>query len=229
MKSAKLYVFKTEYINFVNLLQFCFYLSRRDLHQPCVPIIKHKFLSLIPGEFCLHYDSVDPLNNFRNIDWTQKIESLNLYLKNASQPVVFGTNNIDQVNFLKNNVECSCITISCSYTEDQYDLVLNYFVKSHLEKQSMNLIEITDLDQKLREDKSLDLFSYYRDSFDRQNLIPKQLQLETDFVVPLIDFFDKTKFFQHLENIGGCYSHEADEYYDSWRNEQSEFFTGTNI
>ena len=104
MKSAELYVFKTEYINFVNLLQFCLYLSRRDLYQPCIPIIKNKHLTLIPGEFCLFFDSIDPLRNFRDIDWTQKIESLNTILRNTNQTVVFGANSIDQIDFLKNSV-----------------------------------------------------------------------------------------------------------------------------
>jgi len=224
MKSEKLFLFKTESINFVNLLQFCLYLSRGDLYQPCIPIIKHQHLTLIPGDFCLFYDPNDPIRNFRNIDWRSKIHSLNDLLSGIDQPIVFGNNSIDQIRFLKSNVNHSCATISCSYDEEYYDFILNYFTRSHISKQMSGQLEITNLDQQLRNDQSIDLFLWYKNSFDQQNLVPKSLNFDTDYTVPLRDFFDKERFFWHLTNIGGSESPEALDYYNNWLENQNSFF-----
>ncbi len=228
MKSVKLYVFKTDNINFANLLQFCFYLSRHDLDGPCVPVIQNKHLSLIPGNFCLFFEPEDPLNNFRNLDWNLKIQALNRYLADTDQAVAFGSNHIDQIDFIKHNIDHTCASISYSYDQAQYDQVLEYFVHSHLAKQASGRVPLTDLDQQLRQDQSIDLFEYYKTAFDTQNIIPRSMQFDTDHVIPLVDLLNKDKFFHHLVGIGGQRTAQADIYYNNWWTAQQDFFSGSN-
>lgn len=228
MESVHLYLFKTERINFVNLLQFCFYLARRDLYQPCLPIFTGSHLDITKGELVNTFSPDDP-DNFRNISWNEKLQLLNSTLESTDQKIVIGNYNIDQIMFLKQQYPSMAQTISCSYTEEDYDLLLTYIVNQHVELQASGMLPITEHDQHLRADSSISLLSYYKKSFDEQQLIPKSITYSTDYVVPLKDFFNKDNFFQHLTNLGADPTPEATHYYDQWWALQQPYFNGTQL
>lgn len=227
MKSARVYLFKTETINFVNLLQFCFFLSREDIYQPCYPKILYKHLTVDPGGFALHFAPDNPCVNFRNIDWTTKLAEFDEVLAQTTDKIVLGCNDIEQVNLLKNHFGDNCYTISCSYSYDDYDSFLSYITNSHIVKQSTGQLKLTDHDIAIRNDKNINLFDYYKQSFDQQKILQNSMSYDTDYSVVLTDYFDKNKFFQHVTNIGGNNSIEAVNYYDSWYSMQNTFFMTT--
>jgi hypothetical protein len=223
MKSVRLYLFKTESFNFVNLLQFCFILSRRDLYQPCLPLIAGTNLLVTTGEF-VNTLSPDNPYNFRNIDWSEKLNILNSTLTQTDKPIVIGHNDINQLLFLEKQYSSIAQTISCSYTKDDYDLILTYFANMHLMSQSNGTVPLTEHDLQLRADQSINLLFYYKNAFDQQGLIPRSMLYSTDYNVPLKDFLDKNKFFQHLVNLGAEPTPEAIHYYNQWWELQHLYF-----
>jgi hypothetical protein len=225
MESVRLYLFKTEKLNFVNLLQYCFILSRRDLYQPCLPIIAGAEISAVKGQLVYDFSPDNP-ENFRNIEWESKIQLLDSILDSTNASIVLGSHDINQLILLKKNYQSKAYIISCSYTKNDYDLLLTYLVNTHLAMQSTGALPITEADQQLRATPSIDLLSYYKKSFDEQQLIPKSMVYpDSDYSVPLQEFFNKNKFFQHLINLDVDPSKEAMQYYDQWCKLQRSFFT----
>lgn len=224
MESVKLYLFKTEKINFVNLLQFCFYLSRRDLYQPCLPVFSDSYLDVTKGELVYTFSPENP-NNFRNLNWNEKLDLLDTTLSSTDAPIVIGSSSIDQILLLNNRYSDISQTISHCYTEEDYDFLLTYFVNQHLTLQSKGCLPLTEHDLQLRSDPTINLFSYYKNSFDQQGILPKSITYSTDYVIPVKDFFNKDKFFQHLNNIGADSTDEAIHYYNQWWELQKSFFT----
>ena len=224
----QLYLFKTEKINFVNLLQFCFILSRRDLYQPCSPSMVGTNLSVTTGDFVNTMLPEDPYN-FRNLDWTEKLPLLDSILTQTDDPITIGHSDINQLLLLKEEYPDIAQISSCSYTENDYELMLTYTARQHLELQHNGTLPITEHDQQMRSDPSINLLSYYKQSFDEQAIVPKSMAYSTDYSVPVRDFFNKDKFFQHIVTIGADPSPKAKHYYDQWWLLQQSYFNGTQL
>ena len=214
MNSNSLFLFKTEKLNLVNLLQFCFILSRNDLYEPCIPNFESGQLTTIKGKFIYDSSSDDP-DNFRNIKWESKTQIVVDAL--TCGPLVLGNHSIEQLYFLKEYFkENSALIITCSYTADEYEFFLEQLVKQHIYLQDAGFLPLSQVDKDLRSSVE-NIKIYYKNSFDKQQLLPKEMQYFSDYNVPLIDFYDEDKFFQHLQNLPCVPTQVAIDYYHQWQ------------
>jgi hypothetical protein len=224
MEHQRIYLFKTESLNFVNLLQFCFILSRRDFYEPCIPTFDEKLLGVEIGNFCSTLSRDNP-QNFRNIDWHSNLSQLDKILESTNNSIIIGNHSIKQIQLLKNYYQNRAFTVSCSYKEDWYDRLLTYKANTHIYQQATGALPLTELDTQLRKDKSVDLFKYYKNAFNEQKLIAKEINYNTDYVVLCEDFLIEDKFFEHIYNLGGHKTSNALMYYRRWQKHQLTFFT----
>lgn len=209
MKS--IYLFKSLPFNITNLPQFCFMLSRPDLHHTCcVPIFENDQMAMEIGQFA---NSITT-ENFRGIDWSNKVNQL-VDIIDQGHALCFATDLVDQLNFLKFYFKDRVMTVSVSYDSDSYDDMLTWFAKRHIHLQNTQRLSLTTRDQELR-NKRVDLVEYYKREFDQQQLVPMSILPTGEYDIPVRDFFHRDNFFQHLKNIEGRPSTRAFEYYDRW-------------
>jgi hypothetical protein len=213
MKS--LYVFKSTPFNITNLPQWSLYLSRDDLYQPCKPILTNTQLDLEIGGFAQQF-SPDPQALFRDIDWEEQLPKLDALINSIDQSVVFGVNSVEQLTVLKTHFKDQAITVSCSYNQDYYPKMLSWYVHRHIRLQNLGIIEITAHDRELRTNGT-NLVDHYAQAFDKACLIPPTIDPVGDYDIPVGDFFNVSKFFNHMSCIGGAPTQQAIDFYNQWR------------
>lgn len=195
-----IYLFKTERVNVVNLLQFCAILSG-EWYEICQPQLSDtNYMSVIVGNFVRCLSPEDPMN-FRNIDWTTKVYELEEIANTTDLNLTVGVKTVEQLAFLKTHFGDRTKTISVSYDVDSYELMLDFLARAHIQEQNLNIESI----------------EYYKQEFDKLGLLPRQLAPVGEYNVPFEDFFDKDIFFTHLKNIGLNPSVDAEAFYDKWR------------
>jgi hypothetical protein len=189
---------------------------RTDLYDPCTPTINQGHLGMSLAQFPQEFQPKDTKTEFRNINWEEKIDKLSALVNSIDQSLVFGVNSDEQMAFLKNYFGNTAVTVSYSYDESFYDTMLTWVVTRHIAQQDNGIIEITQCDKTLRDD-NVDLIEYYKQSFEEQNLIPKTLTGFGDCDIPIKDFFNIEKFFQHLSNLdNNAPTIKAITYYNEW-------------
>ena len=195
-----IYLFKTERVNVVNLLQFCAILSD-EWYEICQPHISDtNYMSTTVGNFVQQLSPADPMD-FRNIDWSTQVYKLEEIADATDLNLMVGVKTVKQLLFLKEYFGDRSKTISISYDESSYGLMLDFLVQAHIEEQQL----------------SVDLIEHYKQEFDTLGLLSKQLEPVGEYNVPFEDFFNKIKFFKHLKNIGLNPSVDAEAFYDKWR------------
>lgn len=211
MSSGTLYLFKTEYINLTNLFQYCLYKSIPNLYKPCTPKLSDCYLYAEVGGLVWEISST---GLGRNWHWAhiRDIISNALKLRNS---VVAGNFDFEELNNLKKNIKTNSIIISYTYDEKLYDFVLDHFAKTHIYKQNMGEVEITAYDREIRNTKQ-NLVEHYKQVFDQQNSIPKNMLPRGDYSIPIVDFFDLEKFLIHFKKLDIEFSSDALEYYATW-------------
>ena len=212
----RLYIFKSTSLNITNLPQCCVYLSRTDLYDPCTPVLNQgKIEFALAKTFPFLFQPENTKEAFRNTQWEEQIEKLATLFNTIDQSLVIGANSDEQLVFLKNYFGNDAVTISCSYAESLYDTMLTWFVKRHIAQQDCGMLEMTEHDQTLRDDR-VDLIDYYKQSFDGLKLVPKSLTGVGEYDIPVQDFFNAEKFFQHLTNLNNKPTDKAISYYNDW-------------
>ena len=213
MKS--LYIFKSTPFNITNLPQWSLYLSRDDLYQPCKPVLTNTQLDLEIGGFARQF-SPNPQLLFRDMDWTDQIPRLDTLVSSMTQSVAFGVNSVEQLNILKNYFKERAITISCSYDQNHYTEILSWYVRRHIRLQDLGIIEITEHDQQLRTG-GLNLVEYYTQAFDQAQLVPMSINPVGEYDIPINDFFNADKFFNHMACVDSPCTQQAIDFYKKWR------------
>ena len=217
MKS--LYIFKSTSFNITNLPQWCFYLSRDDLYQSCTPIFTNNQLDLEIGGFAQKFSN-DVKASFRDINWSNCLTKLDELFNSNEKSIAFAVNSAEQLGILKNHFKDCAVTISCSYNHDFYKTMLDWYVHRHLYLQNHGTVEITKHDQELR-NSGIDLVQYYTRSFDQMQLIPLAMEPVGEYDIPIKDFFQTDKFFEHMSCIGAAATIKSKNFYNDWRNTQT--------
>jgi hypothetical protein len=165
------------------------------------------------GQFA---NSIDT-KNFRGIEWSGQTNKLNQLVDFVDQghTLCFATDLAEQLDFLKFYFKNKILTVSVSYNSDSYDQILTWFVKRHIHLQNTQQLPTTEWDRELR-NQQIDLIDHYKQEFDQQQLVPKSIQPTGEYDIPVVDFFHRDNFFQHLKKIEGQPSTQAFEYYDRW-------------
>jgi hypothetical protein len=153
-------------------------------------------------------------DKFRNVDWTTQLGLLTNILTTNS--CVIGNYSIDQLQFIKNYFKESAVLITHSYQTFEYDFFLEQFAKQHVYLQDVGSLPLTETDQAVRSNGE-DLVQYYKQTFDQQQIIPKQINWSGDYDVPVRDFYNPDRFFQHITNLSTTPSTQAIAYYQQWQ------------
>jgi len=110
--STSIYLFRTHQINISNLAlaQALENADDRCFDRCYFTLEDNKFFRVTTGKFVNSYPSAD----FRIIDWSTMIDSLDLYVTRAKEQkkfLIFGTAREDQINFLKQHFGSDINTI----------------------------------------------------------------------------------------------------------------------
>lgn len=215
-----LYLFKLTNNVFTHLLAHCFVLGRQDLHDPCTPIIKNNLLDWNMGKFVTEIESRTLL---RQISWGDYISQLD-WLVDNNLVRQMSTYRDDQVVFLQNYLKDKVQIINVTYSKQEYDFMLEFFVKVHIHKQNIGILPVNEHDQHLR-DQKIDLVSHYKQAFDQANLIPHSIPNIQGFNVPVADFFQQDAFLKQIEAIGGNDTPAVRDFYQTWQEISKQNFS----
>lgn len=212
-----------------NLPQICYILSRDDFFSPCLPTLDAGRIAYTLGPFCgdlLHkiYPQLDrstsplaALTAFRTIDWRKADYLLGEHLR-YNHKVIFASNFIDQIQWLKKQFGSKVVTVACRYAYDteDYALFCRWLAMDHVRKQQTGNIAITEHDRDSRR-RDCNMIDHYTDHFYQTKFIDQQINDDFDCVIPLTDLFIREKFFQHLDRIDRpVLSMSAQVFYDQW-------------
>jgi hypothetical protein len=82
--------------------------------------------------------------------------------------------------------------------------------------QDLGIIEITEHDQQLRTG-GLNLVEYYTQAFDQAQLVPMSINPVGEYDIPINDFFNADKFFNHMACVDSPCTQQAIDFYKKWR------------
>lgn len=223
----KVYVFKTvKGLNILNLPLYSFYLSTAELYDPCIPQDFEQH-----GKFTVEFAKLTTVvapdvpadsigDAVRDTAGVQLITIFDDILKhNPGKSIAIGLNDRAQVECLKNHYGDSMFTLGSAYNDNEsYNLVLENFTQSHLYRQKIGLLPITDHDRTIHSNyKDKSLVPVYKQIFNDLNLVPRAIEQVGDYIIPIRDFFNQDNFFQHIENAGLPLTDPAKIYYTKWK------------
>jgi hypothetical protein len=220
--STSIYLFKTHQINISNLaLAQALENANDQCLDRCYYSSDGKFLKVIIGDFVKSYSST----NFRTIDWSTIISSLDSYVQRAQQQekfLIFGTSRDDQIDFLKQHYNRTIITIGINYTDTVYQKLLHNLAEHHIYKLKHNQTPVTDHDKEILSSLNIkDAVLHYVNSFNQLALIPTSNNIDCDYNISIEDFFDKSKMSTHYNNLSIPFTDTSQKFYDSWLANQS--------
>lgn len=215
-----LYLFKHTNNVFTHLLAHCFILGRQDLHDPCKPIIKNNLLDWVPGKFIT---SIENKTQLRQLNWRDYTDQLD-WLVNNNLAMQMSTYRNDQVDFLQNYLKDKIQIVNITYSEQEYNFMLEFFVKVHIYKQDNGILPMNVQDRTLR-DQKVNLIDYYTEAFDRARLVPRSVFDIHGINVPVTDFLQQDRFLQQLVSIGGNNTPEVRSFYQDWRKISKQYFS----
>lgn len=220
--STSIYLFKTHQINVSNLaLAQALENADTKCFDRCHYIFDDKFLKVVTGDFVNSYPSID----FRTINWSTTINSLELYQQRAQQQgkfLIFGTSRDDQLNFLKQHFNDTITTIGINYDDTIYQKLLNNLAEHHLYKLKHNQILVTDHDKQILNSLSdLEAIRHYVNAFDMLALIPESSNTTADYHISIDDFTDKNKMSTHYDNLNIPFTNKSQDFYNEWLVRQS--------
>ena len=222
--SNNIYLFKTQRINmfemagvqiiknapdrFYNICDY--YLDDKFLKIKTLGEIVTNFLPFIDGNY----------RNFRNVNWDESLDYLDRTVNQAfaeKKHIMFGTNSLDQFNFLIDHYADKCKTLVVTYREESYDQLLDHLVDHHIYLLKTSGIEIRDQDYfNLKNLNDTELKEYYKKSFQEQNLLPKAFDLDADYTLDFKELFDPVKFSDWLTRVGFPFSEQSKKFYQGW-------------
>lgn len=192
---------------FVNAKEFCL--------DPCEWIIDDsKFLKIVTGKFVDSYANLSI--DFRTINWTDNLNSLDRYLLTAEQQdkiLIHGTSLDDQFNLIKNYFGDRVKTIGVNYTENVYETLLRNVSEYHVYRLNQSSF-IDAVDSELL--KTNNPVNEYMKRFDDMMLIPKSSFIESDFPILIDDFVNKNVVLDYFESLGYPFTNQGSEFYDTW-------------
>jgi hypothetical protein len=220
--STSIYLYKTHQINISNLaLAQALENADTKCFDRCHYIFDDKFLKVVTGDFVNSYPSID----FRTIDWSTTINSLERYQQRAQQQekfLIFGSSRDDQINFLKQHFSNTIITIGIDYDDTIYQKLLYNLAEHHLYKLKHNQILVTDHDKEILNSLSdVEAVQHYVDGFDQLALIPQSSNTIADYHISIGDFIDKNKMSTHYNNLNIPFTNKSHEFYNEWSTRQS--------
>jgi hypothetical protein len=217
-----IYIVKTHQANFINLIiELLVQTAGKRIYGPGnYDLNSSKFFSCKPSNRPIKHWYTGTWENFRNHKWSDDLESLMSAVNEAkltNSIIVFGSHQVDQINFLKSIFKDDLFSISINYSNKEYPVLLNHLAEYHYYLLKNNFIKYSEVDFQILNNKSYnEIISYYSQSFDDQSLIPKMSLDYLDYNINILDIFDKDLLIKHFFQIGLPLSSESLSYYDNW-------------
>jgi hypothetical protein len=215
-----IYLLKLRQINAFNLPIALLFQSADTLaFEPCTFSINDLgFINITIGNFVKpHCDN--PTQEFRFIDWSQNLESLTQSLNQATaqnQNLIIGTYRSDQMKFLKNHYGDQVLTIGIDHTESSYNSLLQVLAKQHVYYLESGMLPITDVDQQILTNITINKIDYYANAFDQQQIIPKSDVGNYEYSILFEDFYNQKTMAHHLTQLNLPFNNKSLEFYNQW-------------
>lgn len=214
------YLVKIRPINVFNLPMALLLQSAGMLtEQPCIfTVDDFGFINIAVGDY-VKSQCDDPVRDFRSLDWSQKLDSLDHSLNQSilkNQIFVSSTYRSDQMDLLKNHYRDRILTIGIDHTESTYNLLLHIFAKQHIHSLKTGVLTITDVDNEVLNNPDIDTVKYYVDAFDRQQILPRSDSNKYDYSIPIIDFYSQQSMEKHLNHLDLPFTAESLAFYTRW-------------
>lgn len=200
----KIFVFHVQRLDIINMYLGLIYLSAENLYSYCSVDLVNKFPILSTSQFVTECNT-DIGGDFRDIDWQKNIIWLDNQLACHDKHLTIGNRDLEQVRFLKNRYGDRVITTCFNYTEKDYLKLLTVKAEYHVS----NI------------DKTGNL-NYYIDCFDKQKLIPKEVNNTADVIVNISDLNDIHLVREYIKYYGFDLTPSAESYYNKWHKEYYE-------
>lgn len=222
--SNLIYLFKTQRINRFEIAGAQIIKNAPDrFYNICDYTLDNKFLKIrtlgeIVTDFLPRIEG--NYRNFRNVDWNTNKDYLDNIIKTAfsqGKNVMFGTNSLEQYNFIANSYSDSCRTLVITYNNESYFDLLEHIVDHHIHLLKTSNIEITSIDRYNLDNLALpDLKQYYLESFKEQEIIPSSFSLEADYTLDYKDLINMQKFGVWLDKVGFPFTSDSIKFYQDW-------------
>lgn len=227
--SNNIYLFKTQRINLLEIAGVQIIKNAPDkFYTICDYYLDDRFLKVKTlGQMVVDALPITENNyrEFRNIEWNQYSDFLDQCVKLAfskNKNIMFGTNSLEQLGYIKQVYGSKVITMAVTYTEKSYDMLLTNLTLHHINLLKTGSLPSTDYDKKLLAELSdTELFSHYRNSFDSLGLIDKASTTQADYVIDAENLLNQEKFGAWLNHLGFSFTDDGLEFYNSWLARQS--------
>lgn len=219
-----IYLFKTQRLNMFEIAGAQIIKNAPDqFYNICDYILDDKFLKIRAlGEIVTNFLPRIQGNyrNFRNVDWQSSQDYLDSIIDTAfrqSKHLMFGTNSLEQYNFIVAKYQDRCRTLAVTYTQESYSALLEHLVDHHLHLLKTSGIEITPQDKFNLENLTIEeLKQYYLKSFDDQELLPASFNVDADYTIDYLDLINQQKFSRWLETLGFPFTNTSIKFYEEW-------------
>jgi len=219
-----IYLFKTQRLNMFEIAGAQIIKNAPDqFYNICDYILEDKFLKIRAlGEIVTNFLPRIEGNyrNFRNVDWQSSQDYLDSIINTAfkqGKHLMFGTNSLEQYNFIVAKYQDRCCTLAVTYTQGSYPALLEHLVDHHIHLLKTSGIEITPQDKFNLENLTLEeLKQYYLKSFDEQELLPACFNLDSDYTIDYLDLINPQKFNNWLETLGFPFTNTSIKFYEDW-------------
>lgn len=168
---------------------------------------------------------------WRNIDWPSNISALEAFLESEPRHVWLATVYEKQADLLKTHFGERVRTVAIHYDKTMYPVVLENWARFNatlylngdvIQRKAMIDFQFENLPNDLPTDFAA-LTDYFRNSVGLfRDGLPEEITTHADYVVNLRDLYNKSAFFNHLENLGTLPTPKSALYYQEWLRGQLE-------
>lgn len=178
--------------------------------QPCIPVTLDNGVNFFTKDedYVVKFSDNDPVN-FREVDWTSKINDLKHFLNAVNKNVIIGSYRPEQLEIIHKNIPTTSICIS--YTQQQFKFVVKDIIKIDAIMKNKKFLSLS---RKEINEYAENIYNKNKAFFNRT--IPDSFSVKADYDINIEDFYVRHKFLKFIENIDGKRNKKQIDFYDKW-------------
>lgn len=178
--------------------------------QPCIPVTLDNGVNFFTKDedYVVKFSDNDPVN-FREVDWTSKINDLKHFLNAVNKNVIIGSYRPEQLEIIQKNIPTTSICIS--YTQQQFEFVVKDIIKIDAIMKNKKFLSLS---RKEINEYAENIYNKNKAFFNRT--FPDSFSVKADYDINIEDFYVRHKFLKFIENIDGKRNQKQIDFYDKW-------------
>lgn len=222
--STSLIVFRTHRIGFSNIIPALIMtaIGKQGFETCSCNLLDDKYVNAVLGGFASNFPVADPDNDLRRVQWEndmvalQYLDDFMVHVRSQNKLLGMGCHSPTSIAFLKERFQDEMKIGGSHYTEDFYPYLIQSMAEQHVFMITSGRTTPSDYDQELLTTLNQeDLVNHYRNTFDRDSIIPTSTE-SYDHSFNLANVFNKTLVVDYVEALGLDFTAETDQYYSDW-------------